>query len=278
MSSHSVRPATEDQTATVFLKLGGSLITKKSSRHTARPETITRVATEIGQAILDRPNLRLVIGHGAGSFGHYDALRYGTQDGVTSSDGWRRFARIASATTRLNHIVFDALESVGLPIIRWQPSASAICEDGNITSLATPTIKAAVHHGLVPLVHGDVAFDTVRGGTILSTEVIFRYLAMFLRPKTILLAGLDQGVLEGYPHGKTVGVITPRNYSSISIALKPPSSPDVTGGMDTKVSEMLSIVKTQPKLQVRIFSADQPGVLRDALLENNITCTTIRNQ
>lgn len=37
--------------------------------------------------------------------------------------------------------------------------------------------KAALKVGLVPVVHGDVAFDEELGGTIASTETIFSFLA-----------------------------------------------------------------------------------------------------
>jgi isopentenyl phosphate kinase len=37
------------------------------------------------------------------------------------------------------------------------------------------------------------------GGTILSTEDLFVYLAESLKPKSILIAGLEEGVFSDYP-------------------------------------------------------------------------------
>lgn len=37
--------------------------------------------------------------------------------------------------------------------------------------------------GIVPVVHGDVAFDQELGGTVASTEEIFAFLARELKPR-----------------------------------------------------------------------------------------------
>jgi hypothetical protein len=55
----------------VFLKLGGSLITEKANRYTARLDKLRSLAAEIRDALDEVKGLRLVVGHGSGSFGHY---------------------------------------------------------------------------------------------------------------------------------------------------------------------------------------------------------------
>lgn len=42
--------------------------------------------------------------------------------------------------------------------------------------------QAALDAGIVPVVHGDVAFDEELGGTIASTEDIFAFLAKEMAP------------------------------------------------------------------------------------------------
>ncbi len=61
----------QDVRELVFLKLGGSLITDKNQRYTARLDRLSHLADEIRTALTDLPDLRLVLGHGSGSFGHY---------------------------------------------------------------------------------------------------------------------------------------------------------------------------------------------------------------
>ncbi|MCI0394169.1 MAG: uridylate kinase, partial [Chloroflexi bacterium] len=201
----------------VFLKLGGSLITDKTGVEAARGEVLARLAAEIRRAMVARPELRLVIGHGSGSFGHVAAARHGTRQGVQTPEQWRGLAEVSAAAARLNGLVRQALLAAGAPAVTLQPSASAQCADGRIVSLATEPVRAALAGGLIPLVYGDVAFDRVRGGTIISTEEILSYLAAELRPAWFLLAGETAGVLDG--RGEVVPVITRQNLEALSPAL-----------------------------------------------------------
>ena len=63
----------------LFLKLGGSLITDKHTPRTPRPDVLARLMQEITEARAARPGMRIVLGHGSGSFGHVEAKRYGTR-------------------------------------------------------------------------------------------------------------------------------------------------------------------------------------------------------
>src|SRR5437773_7741564 len=141
-----------------FLKLGGSLITDKSRPETPRLEVIQRLAIEIRSALNQRPEMRLVVGHGSGSFGHVIANQYSTHLGVTTSDQWRGFAKVSLIAARLNSLVADALDQAEVPVFRVQPSASAICSARTLREMAVAPIQRTLEAGLVPLVYGDVAF------------------------------------------------------------------------------------------------------------------------
>jgi isopentenyl phosphate kinase len=124
----------------------------------------------------------------------------------------------------------------------------------------------ALQAGLLPVVFGDVVFDLARGGTILSTEDIFRYLARELQPHRILLAGIDEGVYEDFPTcTRLIPKISPKNWNAIATALRGSVATDVTGGMRSKVREMLDLALEVPGLEIRIFSGLQPGNLVKAL-------------
>ena len=93
---------------TIFLKLGGSLITDKTKVERVRHDVLTRLVEEVAQARRDHPALRLVLGQGSGSFGHVAAARHGTRQGVScvviaedeqgmQRDYWYTVARDAQA-------------------------------------------------------------------------------------------------------------------------------------------------------------------------------------
>ena len=250
---------------TVFLKLGGSLITDKTRAYTARHETIARLASEVRQALDTARDIRLLIGHGAGSFGHWAARPYGTREGVHTPAQWRGYAEVAAAASRLNRIVTDAFIEAGVPVLSVQPSASARCHDGALAHMDTYPLRAALAHGLVPLVHGDVALDDVRGGTIASTEDIFVFLAGELRPARILLLGEVRGVLDA--SGAVIPHITPADLLALQDALTGSEGVDVTGGMADKVARMVELVQVHPETCVHILTGTEPGLLTRVLLD-----------
>lgn len=249
----------------VFLKLGGSLITDKTQPETIRPNVLKRVSGEIKGAFNGNPDLQLVLGHGSGSFGHVAAATYGTRQGVHSAEQWGGFAEVSDAATRLNAIVRGYLLDAGIPAMSLPPSASAECEDGAIRHIGTQPVQNALAAGLLPLIYGDVAFDKVRGGTIISTEEVMTALAATLQPSWLLLAGETDGVYDN--EGNVLPTITRANLPDIRAALGGSRGTDVTGGMLTKVLTMLDLVDAQPGLAIRIFSGLQPGAIENALRE-----------
>lgn len=255
-----------------FVKFGGSLITDKTRAYAARRETITRLAAEVRQSLDAEPGLRLLLGHGSGSFGHWAAEPYGTRDGVRTPLEWRGYAEVAAAAARLNRIVTDAFLESGVPVLSVQPSASARCHDGEVVSLDTRPIQEALGHGLVPLVYGDVALDEIRGGTIASTEDLFVYLADALLPDRILLLSRVRGVLDA--RDEVVRQITPTSLDRLRETLSGSEAVDVTGGMADKVERMIDLVRRHPQTTVRILTGTRPGLLTRCLLDEEVDTGT----
>ncbi len=255
----------------IYLKLGGSLITDKRNPETPRSHVLKHLSQEIAQARLDRPLLRLVLGHGSGSFGHVSARQYGTRDGVRSADEWFGFAATADAAARLTRIVAAHLLQAGLPVWSIQPSVALRCEDGDVISGPAETVRLALERGLLPLIHGDVALDSSRGGTIASTEEIFEYMAAQLPPVRIVLAGEVDGVYTSDPlldpAAALLEEITPRAFKSLQATFGASHATDVTGGMAAKVEQALRMVRAQAGLQVVICGGLAHGAVYAALTD-----------
>ena len=256
---------TNTHDALIFLKLGGSLLTDKTQAEALRGDVLARLAAEIAAARAARPGLRLVLGHGSGSFGHVAAARYGTRGGVAGGAAWLGFAEVSDAAARLNRQVVAALLAAGVGTVGLPPSASAVVVDGQIQQLAVAPVVAALDAGLLPVVFGDVVFDTVRGGTIISTEEVLGYLARVLRPAWLLLAGETDGVYDAA--GQVIEHITRATLPDVLPALGGSRGTDVTGGMASKVMAMLILTAALPGLRVRVFSGLQPGLLTELLLD-----------
>lgn len=252
-------------TDTLFLKLGGSLLTDKTGVEAVRQAVVARVVAEIAAARQARPELRLVLGHGSGSFGHVPAAEHGTRQGVQTAAQWRGFADVSASARRLNALVTEALLAAGVTAVSLPPSVAARCVDGEIIAYTAEPVQRALAAGMVPVVFGDVAFDRVRGGTIVSTEEVLGALVPLLEPAWLLLAGETPGVLDG--DDRVVPLVTPDNFEQIAPALGGSRGTDVTGGMASKVAAMLQLTTEHPGLRVRILSGLEPGVVGQALLK-----------
>jgi isopentenyl phosphate kinase len=252
--------------ALTFLKLGGSLITDKDQPRTPRVDVLARLAGEIAAARDKNPGLPLILGHGSGSFGHVAARRHGTRQGVQSAAQWAGFAEVWKEARALNQIVVDALAAAGLPVIAFPPSAGVIAENGQPVHWDLAPMRAALSAGLIPLVNGDTIFDRQRGGTILSTEDLFIFLAQALLPDRILLAGIEDGVWADFPaRTQIIETITANNFPALAAQIGGSASVDVTGGMIEKVRVMLELSNQLPAFHALIFSGARPGLVEQAL-------------
>jgi isopentenyl phosphate kinase len=264
-----------------FIKLGGSVITDKAGREAADLPLINQLAAELAQARAVDPTLPIILGHGSGSFGHHYAARYGIHRGLSPHADYTGFALTAAAALRLNRIVVDALLNAGFPALSLQPSASLQSAGGKIVTWDTGPVALALRHGLVPVIHGDVAFDRVQGSAIISTEALLTHIALetSLRPSRIILVGEDAIYTADPrrdPSAQRIPLITSANLAATLHGTVGSHAVDVTGGMRAKLELMWRLVQAIPDLEVRLIGP-APGNLAAALLNLPLdTGTTIR--
>lgn len=249
-----------------FLKLGGSLITDKDKTFAIREKIINRIANEIISALAANPSLQLLIGHGSGSFGHLVASKHGTIHGVHTQNEWAGFYEVYYAARTLHLKFFDIFQEVGLKCISFPPSSMVVSDNRLIVHWNIKPIERAVSAGLIPVIYGDVIFDRAINGTILSTEELFRYLALHLKPKKILNAGIEEGVYKNFPlRTGIIPVIDHKNIHKYSIVIDKSDSIDVTGGMKNKIQTMLNMIENNHNLEGMIFSGKEPNYISRAL-------------
>ncbi len=260
----------------VFLKLGGSLITDKMQPYTPRLDKLAQVAKEIKSACSTNSGLNLVIGHGSGSFGHYAVRDQSSllnlppfppkRQHENNKTYWKGFSEVLFRASQLNHFVMEALNKAGIPAIAFAPSAMIAAQDGTIKNWDLSAMRSALNTGLIPVIYGDIVFDEGSGGVVLSTEKLLFYLAQILPIKRILLAGLEEAVWADFPTRlQIVKKITPASFNSVADGIGASHGMDVTGGMRSKVEEMLGLVKIIPDLSVQILSGEEAGNVEKAL-------------
>jgi isopentenyl phosphate kinase len=172
----------------------------------------------------------------------------------------------------------DELKNAGLHAISFPPSSTILSENRIIVSWEISQIQTALQHNILPVIFGDVIFDRKIGGTILSTEDLFCYLAPYLKPNRVLLAGEEKGVWSNYDKKDfMVQTITPETSRKMPNQPLESENTDVTGGMKQKVEMMITLVDNHPEITVSIFSGLTPGELKRAL-SGYFPGTTIRQK
>jgi isopentenyl phosphate kinase len=252
-----------------FVKFGGSVITDKTRPDTPNLPTIRRLAADLRTAQRANPDLRIILGHGGGSFGHAAAERYGVHHGISGAQGWMGFAHTAAAVQRLSRIIGDELLLAGVPAFVIQPSATLLSTRRQIVAWDTQTVCAALDRGLLPVVHGDVAFDTEQQCAVISTEqLLCALLATAMpQPARIILGG-ESGIYTADPRANPQAQRIPRidaqNIAAVLQLAGASHGADVTGGMRGKVELMWRLATAHPGISIQLIGT-APGLLTRAL-------------
>jgi len=249
---------------TILIKLGGSLITNKTKTKSFRPESVRRIAKQLVHLRELSQNYRIIIGHGSGSFGHFEARKYRTVEGVRTDHERQGFAQVGAVAAELSLLALSEFLAVGLPAMRFQPSSTLLACDKQIKSFDSRALAMALDQKLIPLIHGDIALDERIGGTIISTETLFAHLVEQLGVHQIILLGEVDGVLD--QKGELIPRITPISLPDVRSALAGSHGVDVTGGMLQKVETMVALVRDHPSTSVIIADGRRDNVLVDLLI------------
>jgi isopentenyl phosphate kinase len=238
-----------------LLKIGGSIITDKSQPRAFIPEVMDGISKELSLLVRDPSYAgKIILGHGSGSYGHVEAAKYNTQQGVSTPDDWWGFTRVAEAASDLARLVVNSLTQHNIAAMRFSPSSSAIAENGTVIRMVHKPLVLALEHKLLPVVHGDVCFDIAMGGTIVSTEKVFSWLCDTLPVSTVVLLGKTDGVLDR--NGDTIPRIDSTSLRLHLDAIAGSDGVDVTGGMRTKVIDMMALARAHPSLKIWIANWD----------------------
>jgi len=252
------------QAPITILKLGGSVITNRKDEHPRlRSRLLSRIAREISEGW--RPGeFRLIIVHGAGSFGHPIVRRTGIDRGLR--DGPHRVAmgETQRLQSKLSAEVAHRLLHTGLPAFPYQPSASAVMEAGRLVSLDTDALEGLIGSGIVPVLNGVPAYDRIQGCSILSGDQIAGFLYRRLGAERILHGTNVKGIYTSDPSQDPRARFFPEVNLGSSTGLPEgvagPAVTDVTGGMRKKLEEMRIV-----RAKGRVFDATVKGNVLRAL-------------
>jgi isopentenyl phosphate kinase len=222
------------------VKLGGSVITRKREVERVRPKALARLASEIASV----RGADVIVLHGAGSFGHPGARRFGLAAPPRTGDSPRIRARgaaiVAAEVRRLHLLVLRALVEAGASPASVPMATHASNREGRLAALDVAPFRAALEGGRSPVSFGDVVPDAAWGSSILSADTIALEIARTMHPDRVVFVSDVPGIFDGPPVGRrrVLSELTPDAIAG----LRPSGSgPDVTGGIRGKADAMWAI-------------------------------------
>lgn len=244
----------------IILKIGGSVITEKGSVSSAKKQEIDRISNEIA-SFKKEADLKLILVHGAGSFGHPQAMKW-IKEGFDAKGVYLTHSSVKT----LNSMVIDSLNNAGVNALPIHPLSAGLLEDGKLVELQVEKITLMLDRGIIPVLHGDVVMDRKRGAAILSGDSIVPYLASIMKASQIGAGSDVEGVLD--ENGKGIKKITPMSFIEMKNSIRGSGTTDVTGGMLGKVSEFLELAKKG--ISSRIFNASKKDMVSKFLYGEDI--------
>jgi isopentenyl phosphate kinase len=258
----------------ILVKIGGSLITDKNKPFSLRRKALQAICLEIKKSL--ETGKKLIVGHGAGSFGHVPAKKYQTHKGMVNSESCRGVAEVADVAAQLNRIVVKELLVVGVNAVSFSPLSMMVAKNHELNEIHTESLEEALKHDLLPVVYGDQIIDQAVGCTIFSTEKVLGYVALHLKSQgyeveRIIHCGLTNGVYD--ENGQTIPVINSGNFEKFKKTVTGSGGTDVTGGMIHKVEETLKLA--QAGIPGLIIDGVETGSLSEAIAGREVLGTVI---
>ncbi|ADQ66819.1 isopentenyl phosphate kinase [Halogeometricum borinquense DSM 11551] len=217
---------------TTVLKLGGSVVTDKSTPETVDDDSLDAAVA----AVADSDPSRLVIVHGGGSFGHHNAEKHGVSDSQGTHDAEAVF-EIHDAMRRLNDAVVTRLQDAGIAALPVQPLSLGARDAEAAFSLPLDSTATMLDEGFVPVLHGDVIAHAASGATVVSGDELVTTLARGLDADRVGLCSTVPGVLDA--DNEVIPEITA--FEDVASVLGGSDATDVTGGMAAKVRALLEL-------------------------------------
>ncbi|MFX1357775.1 MAG: type 2 isopentenyl-diphosphate Delta-isomerase [Promethearchaeota archaeon] len=266
-----------NKTKVVLLKLGGSLLTDKSKPFSIREDVIE---SSINQIINSEQKLILI--HGGGSFGHPVAKKYSISKGYNKSieNQLLGLSETHEAMNKLNTLIVNKFLKKNYPVIQFQPSSIFFKDSQKILIRSIETMEAALDMGLLPILYGDIIFDSKGSFSIISGDQIILELCQNLHKynvsKVIFAIEKDGIFIQSNNNEESnvilVSQVTSDKLDDLKLA-KLGEKIDVTGGIQGKIDIIKKIcIKNIP---VQIINGLKEDYILNALNSKDVISTKI---
>ena len=242
----------------VILKIGGSIITEKASgKPKIKKSVVTQIVKELKIFTKLFPDAKIILLHGAGSFGHPLVYEYKLTEKPLVGRQLLGFTKTVLAMRNLANQMTEIFISNQLPILPLQTSALNM---QNIDHL-----KDFLDAGFIPMLGGDMGLTEVNKAVVISADRLAILFSKKFPNSKIIFATDVEGVFENFyaENKKLISNMSRKELEGIILKMEQQKSRyDVTGGMAGKLQELLNIKNKE----VIIFNGMKAKNLTKALI------------
>lgn len=262
-----------------MLKLGGSLITHKDRPNVARKRAIRSIADLLAKKVYTEK--RMIIVHGGGSFGHYEASLDISLHGRLTYIG---FPRISSAMVTLNEIMLKQFIRAGLPSVSLPPRAFCLFEcESKTVKCNYDVVGRYVEKGIIPVLFGDILLGKGECGPyIISGDDIIVDLAREYGPAKVIFAMDIDGIYRPTSTGRLGELIRKLDIDNVIPLIEEieragkAQGYDVTGGIIYKLKKSLECIQRGYCTEVIFVSGEKRDRLYNAIIGKPDTYTLMK--
>jgi len=261
----------------ILLKLGGSLLTDKNKPKSIREDIVKSAIQQIIDA-----NVKLILIHGGGSFGHPLAKQYAISKGIDVSikNQILGLTKTHHAMNEFNSFIVNSFLEKNYPVLPIQPSSIFIRDSNDIYIHSIDIIETSLNLNILPILYGDIILDTQGSFSILSgDQIIFKLcecIEKFQILKVIFAMETDGIYIIDKEKDNNKPILATNLYSNQLEFLHLANLEqkiDVTGGIEGKINSIKKIC--DQNIPVQLINGLKNDYIYNSLKNQKINCTNV---
>jgi len=255
----------------ILIKLGGSVITDKTTYRKFHEGTVRRLAREILTS-----DEETIIVHGAGSFGHIYAKKFALNEGLKEKRQVEGVAKVMHDVRELDNLVVGVFNDEGLYAASVPPASNVVMKSKILFEMDMRPFDYLRKIGVTPITFGDVAMDQDVGVCVCSGDQLILGLAKHYKPDRVIFCSDVDGLYAADPNiDPDANLIEKINAHTLDTIPRTERVIDVSGSIYSKVEQMLKMAPHTK--ECIIINGNIGGRLADALAGKRVICSRTNN-
>lgn len=256
-----------------IIKIGGSIITDKTKPQTFKQTIMDGLSKQIKKA-----GKKLILVHGAGSFGHILAEKYELNKGYKRYDQIKGFSLTHEKVQTLNSYVLKSLHKSDVPAVSISPHSVVKLNNRKVERIDFQVFEEYLEKQFIPVTFGDVVLDKKLGFSICSGDLLIMTLAKYFKPEKIIFVIDEDGLYTSNPKidkkAKLIEKAKAKDLEKLSTTLD--KHADVTGGMRGKINVIKEISRNG--FNTVLVNGNKPDRVYKLLVGEDAISTTIHGE